>query len=70
MLITSAALLCLSVLVLIYACYLDRLLFLTAQLRAARQGYMTIVDVPDSPLPLATATTRRVDGAATATRAA
>ena len=47
MLIASALLLCLSVLVLLYACYIERLLFLQSQLRAARMGYTT---VPDSVL--------------------
>ena len=47
MLVASAVLLCLSLLVLIYACYIERLLFLQSQLRAARLGYTS---VPDSVL--------------------
>jgi hypothetical protein len=42
MLLASAVLMCMSLLVLLYACYLDRLMYLHSQLRAARLGYMTI----------------------------
>jgi hypothetical protein len=42
MLIASAVLMCLSLLVLLYACYLDRLMYLHSQLRAAQLGYTPI----------------------------
>lgn len=42
MLTTSALLMGLSLLILLYACYLDRLLYLHSELRAAREGYRAI----------------------------
>jgi hypothetical protein len=48
MLMTSASLLCLSMMVLLYACYLDRLMYLTTQLQASRRGYSPIQDAVPS----------------------
>ena len=44
MLLLSAFLLALSVAVLLYACYLERLLYLAAEVRARRDGYRAISD--------------------------
>ena len=39
---TAAVLMCISLWILLYACYLDRLMYLRSQLYAANRGYVTI----------------------------
>lgn len=44
MLGSSAVLMVASILVLVYACYLERLMYLASQVAALRAGYETIPD--------------------------
>eukprot|EP01032_Pedospumella_encystans_P009198 gene9198-10852_t len=48
MVLISGWLLCISLMILLYACYIERLMYLHAQLRAANDGYTTIEDENDN----------------------